>query len=129
MTTAHFNQTETKTKTTQPAKGEVLLRTLLMSIDAANRAWMQDPTYRTALRAGDAMETYTICEVVDSADPSLLKGDIVMAETCWADYSTLSARKVSKLVSDGDFSGPLSHFPSVYGIARITAYHGLIGVG
>ena len=100
-----------------------------MSIDAANRAWMQDPTYRAALRAGDAMETYTICEVIDSADPLLLKGDIVMAETCWADYSTLSARKVSKLVSDGDFSGPLSHFPSVYGIARITAYHGLIGVG
>ena len=74
-----------------------------MSIDAANRAWMQGPTYRAALRAGDAMETYTICEVVDSADPSLLKGDIVMAETCWADYSTLSARKVLKLFQTGPF--------------------------
>ena len=105
------------------------MRTLLMSIDAANRAWMQDPTYRAALRAGDAMETYTICEVVDSADPSLLKGDIVMAETCWADYSTLSAHKVSKLFSEGAFSGPLSHLSSVYGIARKIAYHGLIGVG
>jgi NADPH-dependent curcumin reductase CurA len=51
LTTAHFHQTETKT--TQPAKDEVLLRTLLMSIDAANRAWMQGPTYRAALRAGD----------------------------------------------------------------------------
>jgi NADPH-dependent curcumin reductase CurA len=76
-----------------------------------------------------ARATYAICEVVDSADPSVLKVDIEMAKTCWADYSTLSARKVSKLFSDGAFSGPLSHFLSAYGIAGKTAYHGLIGVG
>lgn len=63
------------------------------------------------------MATYPICEVVDSADPSVLKSDIVMAETWWADYNTLSTRKVSELFSDGAFSGSLSHFLSVYGIA------------
>ena len=29
-----------------PQEGEVLLRTILMSIDAANRSWMQGATYR-----------------------------------------------------------------------------------
>ena len=108
LTTAHFHQTETES--TQPAKGEVLLRTLLMSIDATDRAWMQGPTYRVALRSGDAMPTHAICEVVDSAVPSLIEDDIVMAETCWADYSTLPARKVMKLSSDETLAGPLLHF-------------------
>ena len=35
-----------------PADGEVLLKVLLISLDAANRAWMQGATYRAALAAG-----------------------------------------------------------------------------
>ena len=30
----------------EPKEGEVLLKTLYISIDAANRAWMQGATYR-----------------------------------------------------------------------------------
>lgn len=40
--------------------GEIVVRTLLMSIDAANRAWMQGATYREAVKAGDVMHTYAI---------------------------------------------------------------------
>ena len=42
------------------ADGHVLVRTLLMSIDAANRAWMQGATYREAINPGDVMQTYSI---------------------------------------------------------------------
>ena len=35
--------------------GEVLIRYILLSIDAANRSWMQGRTYRDAVRAGDVM--------------------------------------------------------------------------
>ena len=50
LTPATFRQTESAVPT--PGEGEVLLRTLYVSLDAANRAWMQGATYRAALAAG-----------------------------------------------------------------------------
>ena len=35
--------------------GEVLLQTRYVSLDAANRAWMQGATYRSALNSGQVM--------------------------------------------------------------------------
>ena len=37
-----------------PGDGQLLVRTLLLSLDAANRAWMQGATYRAALRVASA---------------------------------------------------------------------------
>lgn len=105
--------------------GEVLLRTILMSIDAANRSWMKGATYRDAVRQGDAMPTYALCEVVESNSSRLKPGDIVAAESVWADFAVCAARKVQKLPD----MRPLSNLMSVYGIAGKTAFHGLIGVG
>ncbi|MEX0367028.1 MAG: NADP-dependent oxidoreductase, partial [Ruegeria sp.] len=82
----HFELQETPMPT--PQDGEVLLRTILMSIDAANRSWMQGATYREAVHAGDPMPTYAICEVVESASPRTSPGDIVAAESVWADHVT-----------------------------------------
>jgi len=108
-----------------PGEGEALIRTILMSIDAANRAWMQGATYREAVKAGDVMHTYAIGEVVESKDASLKPGDLVAVESRWADYMTVKARRARKLPR----VRPLSHLMSVFGIAGKTAYHGLIGVG
>lgn len=108
-----------------PGEGEVLVRTLLMSIDAANRSWMQGPTYREAVKAGDAMHTYALCEVMESRSDRLAPGDIVATETVWAEYAVRPARGCEKLPSVRS----LSHLMSVYGIAGKTAFHGLIGVG
>jgi NADPH-dependent curcumin reductase CurA len=107
------------------ADGEARIRTILMSIDAANRAWMQGATYRDAVKAGDVMPTYAIGEVVESRDASLAPGDVVAAESLWADFAAVKARRALKLPR----LRPLSHLLSVYGIAGKTAYHGLIGVG
>lgn len=109
----------------EPGEGEARIRTILMSIDAANRAWMQGATYRDAVRAGDVMHTYAIGEVEASADPSLAAGDIVAAEAGWAEASIISARGAVKLPD----IRPLSNLISVYGIAGKTAYHGLVQVG
>jgi NADPH-dependent curcumin reductase CurA len=108
-----------------PGDGEVLLRTILMSIDAANRSWMKGATYRAAVNAGDAMPTYAICEVIESNSPRLAKGDLVAAESVWADYTTCPAHQAQKLPA----IRPVSNLMSVYGIAGKTAFHGLIGVG
>ncbi len=119
----HFTLQETEMPA--PGEGEVLLRTILMSIDAANRSWMKGATYREAVNAGDAMPTYALCEVMESNSPRLAKGDIVAAEAVWADFTTCLAHKVQKVPN----IQPLSHLMSVYGIAGKTAFHGLIGVG
>lgn len=108
-----------------PQDGEVLLRTVLMSIDAANRSWMQGATYRDAVNAGDPMPTYAICEVVQSNSPRLVPGEIVAAESVWADHVTRPANKLQKLPK----VQPLSHLLSVYGIAGKTAFHGLMQIG
>jgi NADPH-dependent curcumin reductase CurA len=123
LSEAHFELREAE----RPAvgEGEALVRTILMSIDAANRAWMKGATYREAVNAGDVMHTYAIGEVVESKDASLAPGDIVAVESRWADYVTVKARRAQKLPK----VQPLSRRLSVYGIAGKTAYHGLIGVG
>lgn len=119
----HFQLQETDMP--KPGQGEALLRVILMSMDAANRAWMQGATYRAAVNPGDAMPTYAVCEVVESSDPKLSPGDIVAAEATWSDYITAPARKLLKLPK----ISPLSHMLSVYGIAGKTAFHGLMSIG
>ncbi|WP_339947306.1 NADP-dependent oxidoreductase [uncultured Albimonas sp.] len=108
-----------------PAEGEALVKTILMSIDAANRAWMQGATYREAVKAGDVMHTYAIAEVVESADPALAAGDVVAVECGWSEYAVVKAGKAVKLPA----LRPLSNLMSVFGIAGKTAYHGLVHVG
>lgn len=109
----------------EPGEGEVLLRVILMSIDAANRAWLQGPSYRDAVKAGDAMPTFAISEVVASNSPRSKVGDIVASEAVWADYVVKPARHVMKMPP----VPALSNLISVYGVAGKTAFHGLIGVG
>lgn len=109
----------------EAGEGEVLLRTILMSIDAANRSWMQGATYRDAVKAGDAMATYSICEVIESHSSRLAAGDIVAAESSWTEVTVAKAHKVLKMPDVPQ----LSHLLSVYGIAGKTAFHGLMQIG
>lgn len=105
--------------------GEVLLRVKYISLDAANRAWMQGATYRAAVEAGTVMAGGAIAEVISSHAPSFAKGDLVFADTGWQDYATLPAKGLMKLPR----IEPMTHLLSVYGIAGLTAYFGLLRVG
>ncbi len=109
----------------QAGPNEVLLKVLLMSIDAANRSWMQGATYRAAVNAGDAMPTYAICEVVESNTSRVAVGDIVACEAVWANYITQPGHKVIKMPK----VPTLSNLISVFGIAGKTAFHGLMTIG
>lgn len=124
LTEDHFSLASAPVR--EPGDGEVLVRNILISIDAANRAWMQGATYREAVKAGDVMHGYAIAEVIASKADGLAPGDIVGGESRWAEYVTRPGRSFAKLSPS---IRPLSHLISVYGIAGKTAYHGLIGVG
>ena len=108
-----------------PGDGEVLLRTRYISLDAANRAWMQGATYRSALNAGQVMAGGGLAQVVESRAPTLAVGDLVFADTGWQDYVVLPARQVMKVTP----IEPLTHLISVYGVAGLTAYFGLLECG
>jgi NADPH-dependent curcumin reductase CurA len=105
-----------------PGEGELLLRTRFVSIDAAARAWMQGPTYRPAVLAGDVMAGYGLAEVVESRSPEFAPGDLVYAESGWQEYNVQPASLAQKAGS----ADPLSHLISVYGVAGLTAYFGLL---
>jgi len=108
-----------------PAEGEVLVRTLYVSLDAANRAWMQGATYRSALKAGDVMAGGALAEVVESKAANLSPGDLVFADTGWQTWAALPARHLTGLPK----LEPLTHLLSVFGVAGLTAYFGLLECG
>ena len=108
-----------------PADGEALVRARYISLDAANRAWMQGVTYRSALSSGEVMAGGALAEVVESRDPSLAPGDIVSGETGWQEYAAIPAKRLQKLPK----VEPLTHLLSVYGVTGLTAYLGLLRVG
>ncbi|MBL3524070.1 NADP-dependent oxidoreductase [Serratia plymuthica] len=108
-----------------PGPGEVLLRTLYAPLDAASRAWMQGATYRASLQAGDIMAATTLAEVVESQSPLLGTGDVVLAETGWQTFAVVSAASALK---QPDIT-PRTHLLSVYGVAGLTAYFGLLECG
>jgi NADPH-dependent curcumin reductase CurA len=109
----------------EPKAGEALLRVRYISLDAANRAWMHGATYRAAVEANTVMAGGGIAEVVASNDASLVPGDIVFGDTGWQDYAAVPAKHLSKMPR----MEPMTHLLSVYGIAGLTAYFGLLDVG
>ncbi|MAQ10384.1 MAG: NADP-dependent oxidoreductase [Gammaproteobacteria bacterium] len=123
LTESHFSLDQVAIE--KPGPGEVLIRTLILSQDAANRAWMQGATYRSALTTGQVMSSFGLGEVVESNDERFALGDLVGGDLCWQAYATLPGRQVSPAHTNG---GPLSHGISLLGVAGLTAYHGLINV-
>ncbi|HXI05370.1 MAG: NADP-dependent oxidoreductase [Bradyrhizobium sp.] len=109
----------------EPKDGEALLRTRLISLDAANRAWMHGATYRSAVEANSVMSGGSISEVVSSKVQGVAPGDLVFADTGWQDYAALPAKALQKMPK----IEPMSHLLSVFGVAGLTAYYGLLQVG
>jgi len=105
--------------------GEVLVRVRYISLDAANRAWMHGATYRSAVEANTVMAGGGIAEVVSSNAPGFAPGDIVFGDTGWQDYAAVRGKHLTKMPK----IEPMTYLLSVYGIAGLTAYFGLLNVG
>lgn len=123
LSPGNFKLTEGQIPT--PKDGEILVKVKLISLDAANRAWMQGATYRSAVEAGTIMAGGAIAEVIETKAPGFAAGDLVFADTGWQEYAAIPAKTAQKVAA----MEPLSHLLSVYGVAGLTAYHGLLDVG
>src|SRR5262249_38715019 len=74
-----------------PGPGEILARTLYLSLDPTNRIWMSDmEQYMPPVQLGDVMRGGTIGIVERSNNPELKPGDIVNGIAGWQEYSISS---------------------------------------
>ncbi|WP_437838589.1 NADP-dependent oxidoreductase [Sorangium sp. So ce1153] len=110
-----------------PGEGQVLLRTLYLSLDPYMREVMNEigPAYAPSVRLGEPMVGGTVNRVVASRHPQFRAGDLVLGSAGWQDYA----------LSDGQDLVPLGEMaqPSLalggLGMPAFTAYVGLLDIG
>jgi NADPH-dependent curcumin reductase CurA len=109
----------------EPKAGEVLVRTTLLSIDPASRAWMQAVTYRSMLAPGDVMAGWGLGEVVESGAEGFARGDLVSGDFGWQEFAALRAAELAK----HDRRHRPERILGVLGVTGLTAYFGMLDVG
>ena len=120
-----FRQDETDVPT--PGDGEVLTRTLYLSLDPYMRNLMDEAgtSYASAVAIGQPIVGGTVGRVVDSRHPQFRAGDLVLGNAGWQDYG----------LSHGDELSPLGEMPQpslalgALGMTAFTAYVGLLDIG
>jgi len=110
-----------------PSDGELLLRTLYLSLDPYMRGRMSDaPSYAEPVAVGDVMVGGTVSRVVDSRHEDYLSGDLVLGYSGWQDYAISDGTNITKL--DAGTPNPSLHL-GVLGMPGFTGYMGLLEIG
>ena len=110
-----------------PGDGQVLISTRYLSLDPYMRGRMSDaPSYAPPVAVGGLMVGGTVGEVVESRDPGLKPGDVVLAYTGWQKYGVQKAADVRKLDPS---VAPVTTALGVLGMPGFTAYAGLTQIG
>ena len=113
----------------QPGPGQMLLRTLWLSLDPYMRGRMSDaPSYAKPVGIGEVMEggTGTVSEVVASDVPRFAKGDIVVGRTGWQTHALSDGSSLQKVEPR---RAPIQTALGVLGMPGMTAYMGLLEIG
>ena len=110
----------------EAAEGEVLCRTLAITIGAGQRAGLQgSASYAGAPKTGIVMGGNGVARVEVSRAPGFSPGDLVTGATGWQDYAVLAGRHLAKIEASAD---PALHLGTL-GTNGLTAYFGLLEVG
>jgi NADPH-dependent curcumin reductase CurA len=112
----------------QLSDGQVLIRTLWLSVDPAQRIWMSRDSYKPAVPLGDVMQSFAVGQVIESRHPEFNSGDLVRGDFSWQDY----------IATDGKGFGGMHKLPpdvppnlalSLFGVNGLTAYFGILDIG
>ena len=110
-----------------PKTGEVLLRTVFLSLDPYMRGRMNDAkSYAAPVALNEVMVGGSVCRVEESNHHNYQKGDWVVAFGGWQDYCVINGNDLLKL--DSSMANP-SHALGVLGMPGLTAYMGLLDIG
>lgn len=110
-----------------PGDGEVLLRTIYLSLDPYMRGRLSDAkSYIPPFQVDAPLSAGSVCEVVESRSDDFAPGDVVQGFTSWSTYAVAPAKTLRKLDRTGaSLSTPLG----VLGMPGFTAYAGLAEIG
>lgn len=111
----------------EPGEGQVLLRTLYLSLDPYMRNMMDPvaPIYTTSIPIGAPMAGGTVNRVASSKHPKFREGDLVLGNAGWQDYALSDG---SDLVPLGD-AAQSSLALGGLGMPGFTAHVGLLDIG
>ena len=110
-----------------PGPGQVLLRTIWLSLDPYMRGRMSDaPSYAQPVAIGEVITGGTVSDVVASDAEGLQPGDLVLGQTGWQSYAAVDAKQIRKLARG---TLPASTALGVLGMPGMTAYCGLLNIG
>ncbi|RKP10545.1 hypothetical protein THASP1DRAFT_12699 [Thamnocephalis sphaerospora] len=112
----------------QPKDGQVLVRSLYLSLDPAMRGWMNDTrSYIPPVAIGDVMRAQVIAEVVTSTVGKFKKGDIVTGSAGWQEYAAMDAKELKHIPLPPGLSIPEAF--CLLNMTGMTAYFGMLAVG
>ncbi len=111
----------------QPNDGEVLVRTLYISVDPYLRGRMREGrSYVPPFAIGEVITSGVVGEVVESRAPAFATGDIVTGMLGWRLYNIAKAGELRKV--DPKIA-PVTTALGVLGMPGLTAYFGLLDIG
>ena len=108
--------------------GQFLVRNVYLSLDPANRGWMNDrKTYVDPVGIGDVMRGGTIGVVEESRHPDFEVGSVVQGSIGWQDLQVTGGQGVTRLPAEEGM--PLTAYLGLFGHIGMTAYFGLLDIG
>ena len=110
-----------------PEEGQVLCKTIFLSLDPYMRGRMNDgKSYAAPLEIKEVMTGGTVGQVLESRSSNFHEGDIVFGSGGWQDYWASEGKALRKI--DPQLA-PISTATGVLGMPGVTAYTGLLNIG
>jgi NADPH-dependent curcumin reductase CurA len=110
-----------------PVPGQVLLRTLFLSLDPYMRGRMgAEPSYAEPVAIGGVMVAGAVAQVQLSLNPDFVCGDMVLCSPGWQEYAISDGSDITRL--DSGMMHP-SLALGALGMPGFTAYMGLLDIG
>ena len=110
-----------------PGSGQLLLRTIYLSLDPYMRGRLSDsPSYAAPVEVGQVIVGGTVSRVELSNHPAWHEGDLVLGQSGWQSYAVSDGTGLTKL--DPEMPQP-SLALGVLGMPGFTAYMGLLDIG
>ncbi len=111
----------------EPGEGEMLVRTLYLSLDPYMRGRMRDErSYASPVELDEVMVGGVVGEVTASRHPDYSVGDMVEGRTGWQDFGLSDGSGMRKI---DPTLAPVSTALGILGMPGLTAYFGLREIG
>lgn len=114
-------------KDPEPGEGELLLKSLYISVDPYLRGRMRnEESYIPPFKLNEPLESMIVAEVVDSKNRNFKKGEIVSGMLKWKELQVSSGTGLNRVDKE---LAPLPAFLGVLGLTGLTAFLALDKIG